>query len=419
MRKWVVADTSVAGRIAYVSKYLVLAVFLLLGAGRSSPLIRIAQPYMQIGMILLALGAVTTVASGFEPVGAVLTILTFFVLPLSAYAAGRHLPSDSLRRFAFWIAILSLGMAPLSFRQFYSPAGSWINRYSAEEEKIIIATSGVSERVRATGTFSYIGGLSDFAPVAIWAAIVTFTTARTGRMRWLGYAALAAGMCCAFVTVSRATALISVAFLAVWALAGGQFTRKAGTVLTIGAVGLAVVLLSGKAQTVEEISTTVIQRHAKATKNVQTGGDSFSYRFWYQYILPWESVLIAPMGDGLGSQQAKAMLSARSRGLGILFESAWGRTVMELGVPGLLGFLATCCVVFVPLKSAYFANRDGAQRTVLALTAAVLLSKAVVGFQFNHVGAYFFWAIAACVLALGNVPAPLPQRESSRPVRSF
>lgn len=422
LRKWVVPDTSIAGRIAYLSKYIALAAFLVLGAGRSNTLTRIARPYLGIGMVLLGLGAVISAAFGaVEPVGAVLTILNFFLLPLSGYAAGLKLPADSLRRFALWTAILSLLMAPLSVRQFYSPKDSFINRYSKEDEKQTISTSGVGKgenaRVRATGTFSYIGGLCDFAPVAIWAAIVTFTFARTRCVRWLGYAALAAAICCTFTTVSRATAVNSAALLAVWAFAGGQFVRKAGAAFTIGVVGLAVLLFSGKWRSVEEISTTVFRRHAAVSDKVTGVGDTFSHRFWYSYILPFEAILVAPLGDGLGSQQAKGMQSARWHREGILFESAWGRTVMELGVLGLLGFLSTLAIVFAPLKAEYRKSKRGAQRTVVAVTAAVLLLKAVAGFQFNHVGACFFWAIGACVLALGNASAPASELGTSRPLQ--
>ena len=69
-RKWAVGDATIAGRIAYISKDMVLAAFLLLGAGRANDLTRIAQPYLRIGMVLLAFGAVTSTVLGVEPVGA-------------------------------------------------------------------------------------------------------------------------------------------------------------------------------------------------------------------------------------------------------------------------------------------------------------------------------------------------------------
>ena len=85
---------------------------------------------------------------------------------------------------------------------------------------------------------------------------------------------------------------------------------------------------------------------------------------------------------------------------------------MELGLVGLLGFLVTLGAIFAPLRVAYRANKEGDGRTVLAVTSAALVASAILGFQFNHVAAYFFWATSAAVLALGN-GIPPPRRPAS------
>jgi hypothetical protein len=414
-RKWFVGDTTVPGRIAYLSKDMVLATFVLLGAGCANTFTTIAQPYLRVGIGMLAIGAVGSFLFGFEPVGGVLTIRTFFVLPLAAWAAGRQLPADSMQRFARWVAILSLPMAVLCVRQFYSPSDSYINRYSIEEEKVAVALSGVSDRVRATGTFSYISGLSEFAPVAVWAGIVTFNLARTRRERWVGYAAVAAGACCSFVTVSRFAALVSVGLLVIWIMAGGQLGSKARAAITIGIAGLAVITLTKQWESAAEIATTVYRRHEEVTKQsdrLSTTHDSFTHRLWYQFIHPWDAIAIAPLGDGLGAQQGKSMADVRTGRQGILFESPWGRTIMELGVAGLIGFVATLGVVLGPLRADFRIHPQGVERSVLAVTGALLFVKSMIGFQFNHVGSYFFWAIAATILARGSVASAVRPRRA-------
>lgn len=396
-RKWAFGDDSIAGRLAYLSKDIVLAAFLFLGLGRGNLLTELGQPFLLVGLLLVAMGAVLSSAGGIDPVGALLTIRTFFILPVACWIGGRHLPADALRRFAMWIAILSLPLAGLGVLQFYSPSTSWINRYSTQGEHTFIALSAVSDRVRTTGTFSYISGFGEFATIAVWAGIVTFTLAQSYRARLLGYAALAAGLCCGFTTVSRAVTLISMGLIGVWSVAGGEFGRKAQIVGAIAALGFAGLLFTQRWEAAEEIVTTVYQRHQTSTN------DNLVHRIWYHFILPLDAMTVAPFGNGLGSEQAgRSSNNSSEVRQGWTFESPWGRTVMELGVPGVLGFLATCMVVFLPLKTAYGMRMENESRTALAVTAALLVVKALLGFQFNHVAVYFFWATSATVLALGS-----------------
>ena len=58
------------------------------------------RDHLLCGMGLLGFGALLSMVSGIDPIGAVLTIKTFFLLPVAAFVAGRLLPPDSLRRLA-------------------------------------------------------------------------------------------------------------------------------------------------------------------------------------------------------------------------------------------------------------------------------------------------------------------------------
>jgi len=410
LRKWVLGEGSLPGRVAYLSKDILMVGILAVGVGRSNAMTAIASPYLLCGLILLGLGALLSMVSGIDPIGALLTVKTFFLLPLAAFMAGRLLPADSLRRLAITVALLSLPLAVLGILQFFSPQSSVLNRYSSYGD--LISTAGSqSSRVRATGTFSYITGFGEFAPVGVWAGIVCFSLARTVRERWLGYAALVAGLCCALVTVSRAVALISLGLIAVWALAGGQFGRKAQILLTITVATIVAVYLGGWWDDAEEVITTVYWRHM-TPQNKETIGD----RLLYGYAEPLGAFAIAPLGEGLGSQQSAMLVvgsDASRRALG-QYESPWGKLVLELGVAGLLGFIVTLGVVFAPLVAIYRRCPSGGQKTALAVTGMVLLAKAAIGFPFNHVSAYLFWAVAATVLALGN-GMRLPQSSTTTP----
>jgi len=410
LRKWVLGEGSLPGRIAYLSKDILMVAILAVGVGRSNAMTAIASPYLLCGLILLGLGALVSMVSGFDPIGAVLTIKTFFLLPLGAWIAGRLLPADSLRRLATMVALLSLPLAVLGILQFFSPQNSLINHYSSYGDLITTAGSE-SNRVRATGTFSYITGFGEFAPVAVWAGIVCFSLARTVRERWLGYAGLVAGFCCALVTVSRAVALISLGLIGVWALAGGQFGRKAQVILTITVGTIVAVFLGGWWDDAEEVITTVYWRHM-SSKNTETIGD----RLLYGYADPLGAFAIAPLGEGLGSQQSAMLVVGTDAGRRRLsqYESPWGKLILELGVIGSLGFIVTLGAVFVPLVAIYRRCPSGGAKTALAVTGAVLFAKAALGFPFNHVSAYLFWALAASVLALEN-GMHVPRRSTSMP----
>jgi hypothetical protein len=407
-RKWVLGgDTSIASRLAYLSKDIVMLCFLLLGAGRPNRLTRMAKPLLALGVGLLAVGAICTAGLGVQPVGAVLTIRTFFVLPIAAWAAGRLLPPDALRKFALWIALLSLPMAALATLQFFSSSRSAINRYSTMEAEAHATTSFVSDRVRATGTFSYITGLSEFSILAAWAGIFTFTSARTRAVRWLGYSGLVAGGCCALTTVSRAPVLVIMGLVAVWAFAGGKFGRKLQMAVAMGIAGLAAVSLSGAWGSAGEVIGTVYRRN-------EIAGDGIGSRFWYQFILPLSAVSESPLGEGLGSQQASVTNGqVGRRGLEGTYESAIGRTILELGLIGFAGFLATCAAVFRPAWFAYRTAPKGEPRTAMAVTGAALAARALIGFQFNHVASYFFWSMAAALWAWS---AAAPRRRGPMPL---
>jgi hypothetical protein len=406
-RKWAVGDASIAGRLAYLSKYLVMFGFFAGIPLAKSQLSALGKPFLAMGLTLLTVGAALSSTAGVEPVGAVVTFLNFLFLPAAAWLAGRRLPADALLRMARWISIFTLFMAPLGVLQFYAPSGSRINRYSTEGE--YVATAGVSQRVRATGTFSYITGMGEFGALGVWAGIVTFTTARTRAGRWLGYAALVGALCCAFVTVSRSAALGSLAIVAVWAFLSGGVGAKMKSTVMVGIVALCALVIGAQWDAATEIGTTVYLRHENQAR------DSLNYRLWYQFIRPLDAIWMAPFGNGVGSEQAsRTALSGSVRGGLNIFESPWGRTVMEVGVLGLIGFLATWGLVIAPWAFVYRTWKMQQARTVLTVTAAALAVRGILGFQFNHTAAFFFWSTAACILALGN---PRLTRSTSPPTQ--
>src|SRR4051794_12522745 len=80
LRKWVVGDTSALGRLAYLSKDIVFFAIAMTGPVLPNRWGQLTKSFLGIGLSLLALGVATSSVSGFNPVGAILSIRSFFVL---------------------------------------------------------------------------------------------------------------------------------------------------------------------------------------------------------------------------------------------------------------------------------------------------------------------------------------------------
>jgi hypothetical protein len=194
--------------------------------------------------------------------------------------------------------------------------------------------------------------------------------------------------------------LISIGLVGIWALAGGKYGRKAQFAFTMGAILLLAGFLTEQWDTASEIVSTVYLRHEAVSESFAGG---FTHRIWYTYAHPLGALTMAPFGTGLGSQQVASSLSEENARLGFqVFEGAWGRMTLELGIMGVVGFVGTIAAVFFPLGKMYRAMPAGDEKTVLAVTLGMLLARAFHGFQYNHVAAYFFWSMAATALAMCN-----------------
>jgi hypothetical protein len=403
-RKWLVGDVSVAGRLAYFSKdvaFVAIALFGICTVTRSSLL---SKPFIVAGLGLTSLGAMTSSISGISLVGGILSARSFLVLPLAAWVVGQSLPRDSLKKAALWISLISIPVAGLGAVQFFSPAGSVLNRYSTEGE--YVAMTGFDKRVRATGTFSYITGFSNFGNLAVWAGIASLTLARTPTERLIGMAGTVAGFGCTFETVSRAAALISLGIVVTWAVLGGGVIAKMKNGVLFAILVTVGFLLTGWGDDAIEIASAVQTRSEHAT-------DNLSSRFDYTFIMPLNALYVAPLGGGFGFQQAGRQVLEDLNRLKSSYESAWGRVIMETGIFGLVGVIMTFGAVIKPSWVLYCETADPTTRTVVAVTAATALCFAIVGIHFNHVASFMFWFLAALLLSFDN-----PTRTAVAPLQA-
>ena len=202
-RKWLFADNPPMRYAAYLSKDIlfVLAAYLGLQRGR-----RFDLTWLGICALLILVPSALGTFENSNLVGAGLSIRAYLVVPLCAFLAVplvRHFVD--IERCAMVVALAAIPVAALGVMQYRLPPGHILNRYDADDAHSV----NVGRYVRATGTFSYIAGMTTMACLAAWSGVLLAGPAPGGRrfVRALGMAAIAAGGVCAAVSMSRGAVL--------------------------------------------------------------------------------------------------------------------------------------------------------------------------------------------------------------------
>jgi hypothetical protein len=112
---------------------------------------------------LIGIGVLQLVAVG-NPWFAAVYGLRSYLLPFPvAFIMGENLDQEDLRKFGVAVLWILLPMTLLEIAQYRAPAGSFLNKGAYEGAEQI---RYVGERVRASGTFSFVTGPMSFAPLA-------------------------------------------------------------------------------------------------------------------------------------------------------------------------------------------------------------------------------------------------------------
>ena len=400
LRKWVIPESSLFRYFAYFSKDLILCQVFWIKV--QDPLVDEQyrwQQVLRVGVMLVIIGAgLSMVVGGLNPVGAVLTLRSTVGLPLLALAISRRLPVVALRDAMQVIALVAIPMAALGVWQFYSSPTSWVNQYAIEGSGAV--TSGFDTRVRATGTFAYITGFGNFAIVAIACGIGFHAMAGRERGRRVGLAAILAGLICQGTTVSRAVALGAVGILG-----GVAFNTKVASrsiwwfSAVAGVLWCTLAVFNLSSDRVSEILSSAQRRHAHLGSR-----DTFGKRITRPLVGLGEAISLAPMGNGLGTEQiAGAYYNAGSMGFNH-FEDEAPRVVMELGTVGFAGFLVVYFGSLFALYQRYAAVLQLSGKTALWATLLACGVLWLEGVAFNHTSSFYFWcllgaAMASCRLA--------------------
>jgi len=388
-RKWV--PSFQAGRASYLmyfSKDLIFACILLLPRVSSvSPALRTFQNWLLPGCLLIALGAFISCFFGVNLVGTVLTARALIILPLLSCLAVPRLTGLSLRRVLCLLLACTVLNFVLGTLQNRLPPEHTLNHYADADMQVVAMRDGV----RATGTFSYIAGLSLICSVGIWVGMALMSLARNTLENAGAWVALATGIGCGLASISRAPIVIAVAMFGGWIIGTKRYLSVLFRGILVGGCCVIAAYFLGLTSTFTKLSEGLMERQASAA-------DSFNERAFGQFGQAINALRMYPFGHGFGTEQCGGQFYSTGAAGFNHFESPLPRLVMECGFTGLAGFLMICIGAILALQQAKQTVAPKA-RTMLLATQIFLIPMFYGGVIFNHVASAFTWLIFTAVLS--------------------
>jgi len=393
-RKWVPPFQEGIGKyMMYFSKDIIFAMILFLPV-RSAPMValKVFQKWLWPGCALMVIGAFLSSLHGFSLAGAMLTARACIVLPILALLAVPRLAGLPLHRVALLLAAFTILNFALGVEQNRLASDNILNRYSDANIEVVTEDTGV----RATGTFSYITGMSIICAVGIWAGMVLMSLAVKQWQRIGAWVTLAASFGCGLASISRAPIVIGVAMIGGWLTASKDGLSVLARGLVIGTCCLVAAMALGLSTTFAELGQGLMQRSDRA-------GDSFSDRAFGQLDEMVTAIQEAPLGEGFGTHQAAAYYVSNGNVELSRIESQLPRMVLETGFLGLIGYLMVCAGGILALQKAKREAPSSGTRAALLATQMFLLPMFYALVIFDHTASAFVWMILAAVLGAAEM----------------
>lgn len=392
-RKWLLpASFSELSYLAYLSKFIAFWLVCFAAAAPISPSRSMLEyrTFLQAGLVLLACGAMLSALGGFSFAGAFLTIVMTVAGPLLAYLATPNLRKANITRVLQGIALMALFPALLGMIQFDLPANHVLNKYVGDARWTDVVTD--LGRVRATGTFSFISGMSVMTVLCVWAGLSLRTISARAHDQILGLTAVVAGFMCGFAALSRGAIFMSLALLAARLAFIGR-DRQLLAVIIVGALGytyLSVGFPTSQPKAEVSLTSGVFVRHSRSDTILDRVGS------WGNQLLHASENV--PLGNGFGLNQIGGKAVDTGRRVLVTYEAELARLVAEVGVLGVFGVLAIRIGLLIALFHAWRRMAASPTRDALLLSMATLSLFFVSNTAFNHVAAGFVWPIAAIAL---------------------
>jgi hypothetical protein len=326
LRKW--ALPSLANPLLIIRDPVLLGIYALAFA-------RGVFPTNRFVLALAALGVLCLGATMFAPMLSLGVHVfgfrcNFLHLPL-IFVIGRVFDLNSVKVAGRWLLLLTLPMTALVVFQFRSAPDSWLNA-GAGADAVQITLTG--NKVRPSGTFSFVSGIIYFYALATAFVIYGFVEKRTYSL-WL---TSIAGLCIPValaVSGSRSTVAMSIIVAAMFVLA--LFLRPAllGKAMKLIGIVAALVFVAGSLAIFKSSFDEGVEafgQRLKEAEHVEGGFEGFVNRFVRMFTKPLQFMFDMPLlgyGLGVGTNVGAKLLTGQTDF--VLAEDEWERVICESG----------------------------------------------------------------------------------------
>jgi hypothetical protein len=259
--------------------------------------------------------------------------------PVIAFHVAASLDSEILTRLIRLLTPITVGMAALGVLQFGSSPSAFLNRYAWDSYDASI-TFGANASVRATGTFSFISGLSTYAVIVFTLLLWRLLSMKEPRERRFLTVGIAAAVFCGLVTGTRYIA-VAMGLSTALTLAAARSFKTLIRLSVAGAVlALALNFVSGGG-----VLDAFVGRW-------QNAGDSLVDRITGRTLSADYGELLGdhPFGVGLGQTNPIAQQAGSDV---VYYDHGISNLVVEGGYLGLTGLLLTAIVCVSMLIEGY------------------------------------------------------------------
>jgi hypothetical protein len=317
-------------------------------------------------------------------------IMHFGFVPLVYYMAKVLMDEESFSKCLVWFSFAMMGLFFLGFIQYFSPQGSFINRYALDAEEgtyeVVIGDGG---RARITSTFSYIATYASFLCFIMHLLFYGILLSLLNKkLSWYFAVAYGMGIINMFMTGSRggtiyygATEVITIIFLVM----SGQvrFLTKLIPLVGLLFVGYFIILATEVGATAFQDFVLRLFGHGDIATRL---GDSFDpFKF---------NDLTGFAGFGIGTAQYPMSPFLTNRWeMPAYFEEEGERIVIELGAIGYFIVMALRIAVFISCFAIYKRIKK-LEYKILALQMSIYQLPFMINLQtniFNYVDGLFYW----------------------------
>jgi hypothetical protein len=386
IRKWVAPGA--ASYVYFAKDFLILGVY---SGYLRDPARRRLHAAVAPGLgIALGIAAAIALLQIFNPqlpsplVGVLGFKAYFLYVPLLWVVPAAFRDADALKGWMRRYLLLSIPVGALAAAQFFSPPDSALNTYArgGTETGGDIITFGAVERVRVTGTFSFITGYSSYLQVISLLALSALTLRswrfRGSLMTYAGFAMTVMGM---LMSGSRGPVFLMILILPIYWVFG---VARAGGVPAVGR------FLLGAGLVASIVNVSAFRARAAGSSDV-------AGRILLPFINPLRILPdIGFLGYGTGATHQMAEVVAPS-----LFPYSWleghhyedepSRVMVELGPVGFLAFFAARLGLVTLAMAALFRVRGQLERSMVLSSLLLFLAQLTGGVVFNVTAGVYYW----------------------------